>query len=80
MAVLVDLLTQSEKGEHHNVRAVPLDHQELVEVLKNNGIERDEFVGKRRGVTQADQQQTIEAFRRGKFRVLVASIDRRGGT
>ncbi len=45
----------------------------LTDILKGNGIEAREFVGRKGGVTQAQQHETIEAFRRGDFRVLVAT-------
>lgn len=45
----------------------------LTDILKGNSIEAREFVGKKDGVTQAQQHETIEAFRRGDFRVLVAT-------
>ncbi len=45
----------------------------LVEYLNNNGIPAAPFIGKKDGVTQEAQKQTIEDFRNGKFRVLVAS-------
>lgn len=45
----------------------------LVEMLGKNGITAVQFIGKREGVTQKDQKETIERFRSGEFKVLVAS-------
>jgi ERCC4-related helicase len=45
----------------------------LTSMLNENGITAREFVGKRSGVTQAQQQETINAFRKNEFRVLVAT-------
>lgn len=45
----------------------------LVEFLVNNGFSARPFVGKKEGVTQEMQKQTILDFREKKFNVLVAS-------
>ena len=45
----------------------------LVEYLNNNDFPARPFVGKKEGITQEQQKQTIEDFRAGKFSVLVAS-------
>jgi Fanconi anemia group M protein len=45
----------------------------LTKVLNTNDIEAKEFVGKGVGVTQAQQQAIIAAFRDREFRVLVAT-------
>ncbi len=45
----------------------------LVEYLNNNGFSAMPFVGKKEGVTQEKQKETIEKFRKREFRVLVAS-------
>jgi Fanconi anemia group M protein len=45
----------------------------LVEYLNNNDFPAMPFVGKKDGVTQEKQKETIERFREKKFRVLVAS-------
>ncbi len=45
----------------------------LVELFDAHGISARPFVGKKEGVTQGQQQQTINDFRDGKFRVLVAT-------
>ncbi|MGC8669530.1 MAG: DEAD/DEAH box helicase [Candidatus Micrarchaeia archaeon] len=47
--------------------------KKIVEVLLNNGITAHAFVGKKYGVTQAQQQSIIEDFRKSKFRVLVTT-------
>ncbi len=47
--------------------------RQITDVLKRNGIEAREFVGKKAGITQHHQQETISAFRDGLFRVLVAT-------
>ncbi len=45
----------------------------LADVLTANGMSAKAFVGKKDGVTQAQQKQTIEEFRKGMFKVLIAS-------
>jgi Fanconi anemia group M protein len=45
----------------------------LVGELAKAGLSSSAFVGKKEGVTQEGQKQTLEDFRAGKFRVLVAS-------
>jgi Fanconi anemia group M protein len=47
--------------------------KKLVELFAANGISARAFVGKKNGVTQEQQQQTINDFRDGKFSVLVAT-------
>ncbi len=45
----------------------------LAKMLSEHGISAREFVGKREGITQLQQQATIKEFREGKFKVLVAT-------
>jgi Fanconi anemia group M protein len=45
----------------------------IVEELSRNGISAKRFVGKKEGVTLAEQQETIGQFRRGDFQAMVAS-------
>ncbi len=45
----------------------------LVQMLRANGISAMPFVGKKEGVTNADQRDTVEKFRKGEFKVLVAT-------
>ena len=45
----------------------------LTTLMNSNGIPAALFVGKKEGVTQSEQQRTINDFRDGKFRVLVAT-------
>ena len=45
----------------------------LVDKLASAGISAMPFVGKKEGVTQGKQKETIERFRRHEFGVLVAS-------
>ncbi len=47
--------------------------KKLIEIFGKNGIHARAFVGKKEGVTQSQQQQTISDFREGKFNVLVAT-------
>ena len=47
--------------------------KKLAEMIEKNGIAAQAFVGKKEGVTQAQQQDTIKDFRDGKFKVLVAT-------
>ncbi len=45
----------------------------LAKMLNEHGISAREFVGKKEGVTQMQQQAAIKDFRENKFRVLVAT-------
>lgn len=45
----------------------------IVEELNKNGIRAHRFVGKRNGVTQKEQKETIERFRRGEFSTMVCT-------
>ena len=45
----------------------------LVQMLRTNGVNAMPFVGKKEGVTNADQRDTVEKFRKGEFKVLVAT-------
>ncbi len=47
--------------------------KKLVELMQLNGIKARAFVGKKDGVTNADQASTIAAFREREFDVLVAT-------
>ena len=47
--------------------------KKLVDVLNGAGISAMAFVGKNNGVTQEMQSSTLEKFRSGQFKVLVAS-------
>lgn len=47
--------------------------KKIAELLGKSGIAAREFVGKRTGMTQAQQQQTLNQFRNGEFKVLVAT-------
>ena len=47
--------------------------KKIVDVLKSNDISARGFMGKKDGVTNASQQQTIQDFRDRKFSVLVAT-------
>lgn len=64
----------ADKGKTYIVFVQYRDQvKKIVEVLKAAGINARQFVGKKEGVTQKHQQETIAAFRRGEFNVLVAS-------
>ncbi|VVC04043.1 putative ATP-dependent RNA helicase [Candidatus Burarchaeum australiense] len=47
--------------------------KKIVKELNAAGMNARQFLGKKEGITQKEQQQTIEAFRKGEFNVLVAS-------
>jgi Fanconi anemia group M protein len=47
--------------------------KKLVDLMRLNGIEARGFVGKKEGVTNANQEQIISDFRAGLFKVLVAT-------
>ncbi len=45
----------------------------LVQMLRANGVAAMPFVGKKEGFTNEDQKETVEKFRKGEFKVLVAT-------
>jgi Fanconi anemia group M protein len=74
MAVIVDMIKDKMMDKSIMVFAQyrSTTHQ-LAKMLNENGIPAREFVGKKNGVTQAQQQLTLKDFAEGKFRVLVAT-------
>jgi Fanconi anemia group M protein len=71
---IIDLMTTALKGKTVMVFAQYRSTvRRIVELLNEYGIAAVAFVGKKEGVTQANQKETIERFREGKFNVLVAS-------
>jgi ERCC4-related helicase len=74
MAVAVDMIKDRMAGKSIIIFAqFRSTANKLAKMLNENGITAREFVGKKKGVTQAHQQSTIRDFREGKFRVLVAT-------
>ncbi len=74
MSYLVTLLQNELKGDSVIIFVqFRSTAKKLTSILNENGISSMEFVGKGIGVTQAQQQGTIESFRNSKFRVLVAT-------
>ncbi len=45
----------------------------IVDLLKKEGFKVKPFIGKRKGVTKKDQEQTMEEFRSGNLDMLIAS-------
>jgi ERCC4-related helicase len=74
MAVVVDMIKDRmmEKSIMIFVQYRSTAHK-LAEMLNENGISAKEFVGKKDGVTQAQQQNALKDFADGKFKVLVAT-------
>ncbi len=71
---IIDLLNTSLKGKTVIIFAqFRSTIKKVVELLAEYGTDAKAFVGKKEGITQADQKQTIEDFRRGDFKVLVAT-------
>ncbi len=74
MAVIVDMIKEKMKGKmiiiFTQYRSTAF---KLAKMLNENEISAKEFVGKKEGVTQLQQQATIKDFREEKFRVLVAT-------
>ncbi|MCL4374074.1 MAG: DEAD/DEAH box helicase [Candidatus Marsarchaeota archaeon] len=74
MAALVSLLNGNLKGESVIVFAQYRSTiKKIVSLLSSNDIKAVAFVGKKEGVTQAHQQQTISEFKDSLFRVLVTT-------
>ncbi|MCL4379066.1 MAG: DEAD/DEAH box helicase [Candidatus Marsarchaeota archaeon] len=71
---IIDLMSKELKGKSVMVFVQYRSTiRRIVELLNEYGIAAHQFVGKKDGVTQAHQKETIEMFREGKFNVLVAS-------
>ncbi|HUC39129.1 MAG TPA: DEAD/DEAH box helicase [Candidatus Acidoferrum sp.] len=71
---IIDLMTTSLKGKTVMVFAQYRSTiKKIVELLNEYGISAMGFVGKKDGTTQASQKETIERFREGGFKVLVAT-------
>ncbi|MGI0100174.1 MAG: DEAD/DEAH box helicase [Candidatus Micrarchaeaceae archaeon] len=74
MGLLINILRTDLKGDSVIIFAqFRSTTRRLTSLLKENGIEAREFIGKGKGVTQSNQQEIIESFRRNEFRVLVAT-------
>ncbi len=70
---LVEILAQ-KKGTKTIVFVQYRDQiQLIVSHLNSRGFKSERFVGKRDGVTQKIQAETIDRFRKGEFDILVAS-------
>ena len=64
----------SDRGKTYIVFVQYRDQvKKIVDELRKEGFKAERFVGKREGVTQKEQQETIMRFRDGEFNVLVAS-------
>ncbi|MGC8652275.1 MAG: DEAD/DEAH box helicase [Candidatus Micrarchaeia archaeon] len=74
MVALLEMLRGSLKGESVIVFAQYRSTiKKIVGLLSSNGIAARAFMGKKEGVTQAQQQQTIGEFRDSLFNVLVTT-------
>lgn len=74
MAVAVDMIRDTMKEKNIIIfTQFRSTANRLARMLNENGINAREFVGKKQGITQSQQQSTILDFRNGKFRVLVAT-------
>jgi ERCC4-related helicase len=74
MKLLIDAMNNELKGQSVIVFAqFRSTTRRLTDLLKENGIEAREFVGKTAGISQAQQQEKIKSFRNGDFQVLVAT-------
>jgi ERCC4-related helicase len=74
MAMIVDLLKNELKNESVIIFAqFRSTTSRITSLLNDNGINAREFVGRRGGVTQEHQQNTIKSFRKDEFKVLVAT-------
>ncbi|MEM2760095.1 MAG: helicase-related protein [Nitrososphaerales archaeon] len=82
MLMLIDMLKQQFRKNKQSRVLVFTQYRDtathIVEVLKRNGIAASRFVGQAKkmrdeGLTQEQQVQTLEMFRGGEFKVLVAT-------
>ncbi len=74
MALVTKLLNNELKGQTVIIFAqFRSTIKKMAEMLEKSGVTARAFVGKKDGVTQAQQQDTIKDFRDGKFKVLVAT-------
>lgn len=74
MPLMINLLKNDLKGKSVMIFAqYRSTTKRLAELITANGIMAKEFVGKKTGMTQGQQQETINQFRDGKFKVLVAT-------
>ncbi|MGD0728634.1 MAG: DEAD/DEAH box helicase [Candidatus Micrarchaeaceae archaeon] len=74
MALLTNMLKSDLKNDNVIIFAqYRSTTKKIAQLLNSNDILAREFVGKKDGITQAHQQETIAAFRRNEFRVLVAT-------
>jgi ERCC4-related helicase len=74
MSMLLNLLSNELKGQSVIVFAQYRSTiKKIVEVLSGSGISARSFMGKKEGITQVQQQRTIEEFRNSKFNVLVTT-------
>ncbi len=71
---MIDLMTTTLKGKTVIVFAQYRSTiKKIVELLNEYGIPAMSFVGKKDGITQDSQKETIQKFREGAFNVLVAT-------
>jgi Fanconi anemia group M protein len=74
MAKVVDLIKRDMQGKSVMVFAQYRSTiKRIAELLNANGISARTFAGKKEGITQQDQHDTIEEFRKGAFNVLVST-------
>ncbi len=74
MYKLVDILNGDFRGKRTIIFAQYRSTiKRITELLKKNGISAEAFIGKKDGVTIAQQSATISDFRNGKFQVLVST-------
>jgi Fanconi anemia group M protein len=72
MEKLLEILSQ-RKGKKIIIFAQYRDQvNHIVDILNKNGFSARRFVGKKEG-SQREQKETLDAFRRGEFDILVAS-------
>ncbi|MGC8647710.1 MAG: DEAD/DEAH box helicase [Candidatus Micrarchaeia archaeon] len=74
MSMLLSMLKGSMSGKSIIIFAQYRSTiKKIVEVLSSNGLSARAFVGKREGITQVQQEETISDFRSGKFNILVTT-------
>jgi len=71
MKKLVEILSTREQAIVFANYADQVDY--IIKKLEKHGISCRKFVGQRQGMSQKEQKEIIEAFKRGEFQVLVTT-------
>jgi len=73
MGVLIDLIGKETKGQIIVFSHFRQQGKNIVAALTARGVDAEVFVGQKEGMSQKKQKEVVERFRKGAFRVLVAT-------